>query len=153
MMIFFAILTGVNIVLSRMLNAGCAKHNSVNLSTLLNYLTGLVTSLLVLWLVGEAGGFHPTGENAGQVWIYLGGAVGVATVVLSNYLVPKLPAFLLTLLVFLAQLLAGLALDYALSGAFSLGKLLGGLLILLGLWHYQQVHRQAAKDVSDTASP
>lgn len=148
MMIFLAILTGVNIVVARFLNAGSAQRSTLSMSTLLNYVTGLVTSLVALWLSGEVLGLA-AGESAPfYPLMYLGGAFGVAAVLLSNYLTPRLPAFLLTLLIFVAQLLTGLVLDYVLLGDFSLGKLLGGVFVLLGLWHYQSVHRRVEAKVA-----
>ncbi len=150
-MVLVAILTGVNIVLCRFLNAGSAQRNGLSMSTLMNYVVGLFTSLLVLWISAEAGGFRLPWDGISSLPVYLGGTVGVATILLSNYLTPRLPAFLLTLLIFIAQLLSALALDYLLAGDFSIGKLLGGLLVLLGLWHYQWVHKKYGVAPSQTA--
>lgn len=152
MLIFIAVLTGANIALCRFLNAGYAAKNGLNMSTLMNYITGLITALVVLWISGEAFGLTLGGPSPANPFIYLGGAVGVLSWLLSNYLTPKLPAFLLTLLIFVSQLLTALLLDYLLSGLFSPGKLLGGLIVLLGLWHYQRVHKLAsAQHPAETA--
>ena len=143
MMMFLAALAGANIVFSRFLNSGNAEKNGLGMSTLMNYITGLVTSAVVLLVSGEAGGFRQLqGFQLSSLFMYLGGAVGVTTVLLSNYLTPRLPAFLLTLLIFIAQLLTALALDALLTGKFSAGKLAGGMLVLAGLWHYQSVHKR-----------
>lgn len=142
MMLFFAILAGANIVLCRFLNSGNAMKNGLSMSTLMNYITGLVTSCIVLWISGEAAPQGLPAFEITSILMYLGGTVGVVTILLSNYLTPRMPAFLQTLLIFIAQLLTALLLDYLLIGSFSLGKLLGGLLVLAGLWHYQMVHRR-----------
>ncbi len=152
MIIFLAILTGANIVVSRTLNAGGAQKNGLYMSTLMNYLTGLITSLIVLWIAGENGSFLNPDFKASSLFMYLGGAVGMLCIFLSNYVTPRMPAFLLTLLLFISQLITALMLDFVLSGTFSLGRLIGGALVLVGLWHYQWVHKKAeekeAKDVS-----
>lgn len=144
MIILIAIFTGANIVLCRFLNAGSSEKNGLNMSTLMNYITGLLTSLLVLWFSGEVGGFRLEWNGVSSLVIYAGGTVGMITILLSNYLTPRLPAFLLTLLIFVSQLLTALLLDFFLTGFFSMGKLVGGLLVLIGLLHYQWVHRRYA---------
>lgn len=154
MMIFFAILAGVNIVFSRFLNSGNAEKNGLSMSTLMNYITGLVTSLIVLLLVREPGSFLKLPAfGVSSVLMFLGGTVGVITILLSNHLTPRMPAFLMTLLIFISQLLTALVLDYWLRGAFSLGRLAGGLLVLAGLWHYQRVHNQSDLAKAKKAEP
>lgn len=142
-MILLAVATGSNIVLCRFLNAGSAEKNGLSMSTLMNYITGLIMSTVVFCLAGETGSFSLQWNGVTSIIIYTGGAVGVITILLSNYLTPRLPAFLFTLLLFVSQLLTALLLDYWLDGVFSPGKLVGGLLTLAGLWHYQWVHRHS----------
>ena len=144
LMSFLAVFTGANVVLCRFLNAGSAQKNGLSMSTLMNYITGLATSLLVLWFSGEKQDFHFQWAGFSTFAIFTGGLSGVITVLLSNYLTPRCPAFLLTLLIFLAQLFTAFLLDFWLSGVFSIGKLGGGIFVLLGLWHYQWVNRQQA---------
>ena len=152
-MIFVAVFTGANVLLCRFLNAGSAEKNGLSMSTLMNYITGLATSLLVYSLSGETKGLSLQWSGLSTLAIYTGGATGVITILLSSYLAPRLPAFLLTLLIFIAQLFTAFLLDFWLSGIFSAGKLIGGLLVLLGLWHYQWVHKRhaAAKAETDNA--
>ena len=145
MMVFLAALAGVNIVITRFLNAECAKRNSLSVGTLFNYIAGLFTSILVLVFSGEIGGFRPALQTAAGFLPYLGGTVGVITLLLSNYLTPRLPAFLLALLIFISQLLTALMLDFFIAGELSAGKLIGGLLVFAGLWHYGLVHKTANK--------
>ena len=143
-MIFVAIFTGANVLLCRFLNAGSAQKNGLSMSTLMNYITGLFTSLLVFALSNENGNMAFQWSGLSTFAIYTGGATGVITILLSCYLTPRLPAFLLTLLIFVAQLFTAFLLDFWLSGIFSPGKLVGGLLVLMGLWHYQWVHKRHA---------
>ena len=64
---------------------------------------------------------------------YLGGAIGILVVLLSNYTTPKVSNLSLSLLVFIGQLSIGILIDYYSYSTVSIGKILGGILILLGL--------------------
>ena len=136
-MLFVAAFVGMNTVVSRYLNATFARHNGVAMGTLANYATGLATSLAVLWLVGEPLAVQPLGPITFRTAImFLGGAVGMVMVQMTIYFTPRLPAFLATLLVFVSQLTTGLVLDFFLTHQFSLSKLVGVALVMLGLCHY-----------------
>ena len=150
MMLLIAALVGANTVVCRYLNTLYAKHNGLPMGTLANYVTGLLTSLVVLLVMGEPASAQPLSQITFRtVAMFLGGAVGVGMIQISIYITPRMPAFLATLLIFLSQLGVGLALDFVLTGDFSLGKLLGGLMVLLGLCHYTWVDRRmAAKEAS-----
>ena len=91
------------------------------------------------------------GFDSFNPFIPKGNAVGVGLIQISIYITPRMPAFWATLLIFLSQLGTGLVLDFALTGAFGVTKLLGGLLVLLGLCHYAWVGRRDARNASATA--
>lgn len=150
MMFLIAALVGANTVVARYLNSIYARHNGLPMGTLANYVTGLATSLLILLLMGEPASFQPIAQVTFRtVAMFLGGAVGVGLIQLSIYITPRMPAFLATLLIFLSQLGVGLALDFVLTGDFSLGKLLGGMMVLLGLLHYAWTgKRDAAREAN-----
>ncbi|HNW87009.1 MAG TPA: DMT family transporter [Candidatus Limiplasma sp.] len=151
MIMLMTVLVGANTVVCRYLNAVYARYNGLPMGTLANYVTGLATSLLVLLMMGQPASVQPIAQITFRtVAMFLGGAVGVGLIQLSIYITPRMPAFLATLLIFLSQLGVGLALDFVLTGDFSLGKLLGGLLVLLGLAHYAWANR---RDASAKATP
>ena len=153
MLLLIPALVGANTVLCRYLNACYAKRNGLPMGTLANYVTGLATSLLVLLAMGEPMVFQPIGAVTFRtVAMFLGGAVGVGLIQLTIYITPRLPAFLATLLIFLSQLCFGLGLDYILTGAFSLGKLVGGVMVLCGLAHYAWINKAAAAESTPAAS-
>ena len=146
MMLFVAALVGANTVISRYLNALYARHNSLPMGTLMNYLTGLATSLIALAALGGPADTQPLGALTFRtVSMFLGGAVGVVMIRLTIYLTPRLPAFQATLLIFLGQLGGGLILDALLTGVFSPGKLLGGALVLAGLALYARTGSRPAE--------
>ena len=126
------LLSGVTIVLARMCNARLAKLCGIPFSTLLNYITGLTGSLIIFLAAGATvtAAFPAAGAS---VFLYIGGALGLLSVFIVNNIAHRLPATQLTLLIFLGQLFSGLLLDYFATLRFSPGKLIGGLLVLLGL--------------------
>ena len=72
--------------------------------------------------------------------VYLGGLVGVIVISLSNYITPKISAFYLTLLIFIGQLFAGTIIDL-LTNELSIGKVIGGIFVLIGLSYNLLVDR------------
>lgn len=151
MLLFIAALVGANTVISRYLNTIFARHNGLTMGNLANYVTGLTTALLALWVIGEPWSIQPVGVLTFRtVMMFLGGAVGVVIIQLFIYITPRMPAFLATLLLFLSQLGMGLVLDGMISGEISLGKLLGGLMVLLGLMHYALTGRRDMREERKT---
>ncbi|MEA4997859.1 MAG: DMT family transporter [Candidatus Limiplasma sp.] len=144
MMLFIAALVGANTVICRYLNAIYARHNGLSMSTLANYVTGLATALLALLVLGDPSPIQPVESLTFRtVTMFLGGAVGVGLVQISIHITPRLPAFLATLLIFLSQLGSGLLIDFWMTGAFSIGKVVGGALVLMGLSHYAWVGKRS----------
>ncbi|WP_099466718.1 DMT family transporter [Konateibacter massiliensis] len=133
MYIILAVLSGVTIVVSRMTNAKLGRELSVYQSTFFNYVIGFTGSLIAIAIFRERFVFAPTAQGIWFYAMFLGGAVGVATVSISNIITPKISAFSLTIIIFVSQLFSGIAVDYFLYEEFSKGKLIGGALVLLGL--------------------
>ncbi len=127
-----ALLSGVTIVLARMLGARLAQNCGAPFSSLMNYITGLTGSLIAFLVTGAVtkAAFPAPG---GSVVIYLGGVLGLGSVYILNKIAHRLPATQMTLLIFVGQLFSGLLLDYFATHKFSLGTLVGGLLVLSGL--------------------
>lgn len=131
--IIVSILAGVTIVLSRTVNAHLAKATSPIGSTLWNYVIGLAVSLIVLFLLGQGEAPLCAAPPVENWYLYAGGLIGVGVVLLLNVTVIRISSFYMTLLLFLGQVFCGIVLDILLSGAFSLGNLLGGLCVAIGL--------------------
>jgi len=128
-----AILAGISIVVARIINANLATKIGIFQGTFVNYITGLFFSFLFLIFSNES--LHvstPTLQSIPFV-VYLGGLVGVIVIVLSNYITPRISSFYLTLLIFVGQLFMGVLIDFFNSGDVSIGKVIGGFLVLLGL--------------------
>lgn len=127
-----SLLAGVSVVVSRTVNARLSEKTDALIGSFVNHLAGLPVALvLALLFSGAPAATAPPG--AAPLWIYLGGTLGVTVVWLSNFTVPKVPAFRLTVLVFLGQVFTGLLLDIA-SGRGALdASFWGGLIIALGV--------------------
>jgi len=139
--VLFGALSGVSIVVARMLNASLGVRIGSTRGTFYNYVTGLLGACLALMI---AGGALPSAvSHSWNFAMYLGGVVGVLSMLISNYVTPRMSAYMLTLVIFVSQLASGLAID-ALSGVpVSPGKIAGGALVLLGLLYNQRVDRKA----------
>lgn len=131
--ILLAILSGVSVVISRIINSKLAEEIGTFQGTFFNYLTGLIASTIFLLITKDYINIPPIHELNLPIYSYLGGSIGILVVVLSNYTTPKVSSFSLTLLVFIGQLSIGIIIDYFNSNTLSIGKLIGGLFILIGL--------------------
>lgn len=131
--ILVSVMAGVSIVLARTINANLAKTIGLFSGTFFNFVTGLFTSLIFIFFSKESLNMSNIDFSSIPIWAYLGGLVGVIVIVLSNHITPKISAFYLTLLIFIGQLFVGIILDYFTLGELSIGKVLGGILVLLGL--------------------
>lgn len=127
---FFA---GVSLVISRTLNANLAEGTGISSSTFFNYLIGLAVAIPVMLLIGRNEPFMIQPNFSLDIYIYLGGILGVAVVWLSNIIVSKISAFYMTLFLFIGQVFSGLLLDTLISGVFSCRNFLAGILVSAGL--------------------
>lgn len=120
---------GVTIVVSRTVNARLSAALSPAIGSFINHLVGLPICLALALLLQR--------PLLNAAWAspvaYLGGLMGVATVLLFNIVVPKLPAFRLTLLTFTGQIFTGILLDVLLGQSFDGKSFWGGLIIAAGL--------------------
>lgn len=132
--IILAFASGITIVFGRTLNAKLTSYTNLRYSTLYNYIIGIIGSILIVLLTKTTLPENLPTFKISDIFIYLGGALGVVMVTASSYLTSKLSSIVFTLLLFLASLFTGIAIDYFISGDYSNGKVIGGLIILVGLW-------------------
>jgi len=131
-----SLIAGVNIVLSRTLNAKLADLTNVRTGTFYNYFVGLILSVFVFLILGRGeiifSGYRMMSLSSSW-WIYLGGILGVCVVLLSNITVVKISAFYLTLLIFIGKIFSGILIDVVITHQLSYRNLIGGLLVAFGL--------------------
>jgi len=131
--ISIAILSGISIVVARIINSNLAQKIGTFPGTFFNNLIGLLFSLIFLIFSNNTLNISIIELRSIPLWAYLGGLLGVFVVVLSNYITPKISAFYLTLFTFIGQLFVGIIIDYFTLNKLSIGKIIGGLLVLVGL--------------------
>lgn len=128
-----SLLTGVSIVIARSINAQLAQRTSAFVSTWFNYVIGLILSIVILAAVSGVSAAPVYAPVSPRLWFFLGGAIGVLVVALSNVATGKMPAFHMTLILFAGQIFTGILLDALMLGAFSGASLAGGIFATLGL--------------------
>lgn len=138
--IIIALAAGVTVTSARLINSNLGSKIGMLQSTFYNYVVGLSVST-IFWLI-SCEGFSFTRLNGIPIWAYCGGLVGVAIVTASSIVAQKISAFYLTITIFCGQLFTGMLIDYFVSSSFSIGKLLGGLLVILGLLYNLYVDRK-----------
>ena len=140
--ILIAILAGVSVVISRIFNSRIADEIGTLQGTYINYLTGLIVAFIFFLLSKEYLNIQNTNYSSLPFYAYLGGAIGILVVILSNYTTPKVSNFSLSLLVFIGQLSIGILIDYYSYNTISIGKISGEILILLGLSYNMLVDKK-----------
>ncbi|MCL2717412.1 MAG: DMT family transporter [Lachnospiraceae bacterium] len=145
MAILAAFATGFTVIFARSLNAKLAEFSSVPTSAFFNYVVGLICSIPILLILGRGELDFSNITFSPNILIYLGGPVGLCTVLISNVIVTKVPAFYLSLLMFVGQVFTGILLDALISGSFSMQLLIGGALVAAGLSVDLMLDKRAAK--------
>lgn len=132
--VLMALATGFTIVVARTLNAQLAIRWGAMRSTVMNYVTGLAASAVMLLLAGRGEPMLTDFQLSSNWFMYLAGAVGVVLTMTLNFTVSRVPAFALTLLQFTGQIFTSLTLDAILQGSFSVQSAIGGVFVALGLF-------------------
>jgi transporter family-2 protein len=127
---FFA---GVNIVISRTLNAKLAEYTNIRTGTFYNYLIGLLISVPVYFIFGRSEAVFTDFVFSPKIYIYFGGIIGVCVVLLSNITVIKISAFYLSLFLFIGQVFSSILIDVVISQTFSPRNMIGGIFVAIGL--------------------
>ena len=133
MALFAALTCGITVIISRTTNAQLSKHISNTASTFYNYLTGGIVSLIVLIISKEIAPSWVLPKSFSECLMFFGGIVGVFSILLSNYITPRISAFQLTIILFISQIFTGIIIDWLRYNTLSIGKVIGGLLVLFGL--------------------
>ena len=131
--ILVAILSGVSIVVSRIINSRLGDEIGVFQSTFYNFLTGLLFSMIILFFSSENMNISSEVLSSTPIIAYLGGLIGVISITLSNYVAPKISAFYMALLIFIGQLFTGIIIVYFTLGQLSIVKVFGGIFLCIGL--------------------
>lgn len=131
--VFFSLGAGITVVLSRSVNARLAEEVGPLRGSLINHLVGLPVTVIIAMLAFMAAPSNWNVAFSPRLWIYLGGVLGVVTVLLCNVTVPKIAAFSLTVLTFVGQFFTGIILDIASGSGYSNAYFVGGIIIAVGI--------------------
>ncbi len=126
---------GITVVLSRIVNAHLSQRIGALQGSLVNHLVGLPFCLLLAIGVGvnESSAAVPFMAGDFRLWIWCGGMLGVTTVAMTNVIVPKIPAYQLSLFLFCGQLFCGMLLDVFCGGALNKHEFGAGILVAAGI--------------------
>lgn len=142
--IIISIIGGISTVVSRMINAKLTNKIGIVGSTFFNYMVGILFSILLLGVTSQFLNIKPSYSFAGiPVIAYMGGLIGIFVVGISSHISLKASAFYVSLFTFIGQLFTGILIDYITLGTFSVGTLVGGILIFLGLLVNLQIDKKA----------
>lgn len=129
--IFYAVLAGVLVSLSRQLNGRLALSTTPLIASFWNHLVGFAL-LTVLGL--SIGGLVTEGAMQTPWWAFLGGPVGVIFVASGSWLISRIGAINTALLVIGGQMVFGVVFDLLRGAPVTLwASALGVLLILAGV--------------------
>lgn len=144
MMYLFAILAGVLVVLSMVMNAQLARGIGIFQGVFINFAAGLLTALPV-YFVCQVFGLDAIGSASySPPWYaFLGAFLAIAIVAACNVVIPKIPVVYSAVLIFLGQIVTGLILDALVAGHFDPYKAAGALLITAGLFLNAKIDAQA----------
>jgi len=131
--VLLSFLAGGSLVLSRTINAKLAGLSTVGLGTFFNYLVGFIITIPVFFLFGRNEPVFANLTISPEPLIYFGGLIGVCLIFINNIVVPKVPAFYLSLIMFIGQVLMGVVIDAMIAQSFSFTILSGGILVAIGL--------------------
>lgn len=146
--LILAIIGGFLTTMSMVVNASLGKRIGVFRATFVNYTGGIILSALILLILRVPLNLGNTSDI--PFYAFLGGALGVIGVTSFNFIIPKIPTIYTTLLTFIGQIFAGVIIDYFRFNYLSKGKIIGGILIILGMLYNSNIDkRELAKTEAD----
>lgn len=141
MIYIFPFAVGCSIVLAMVQNGRLADYIGLKNCTLINFLTG-VTGALILFIVTKESLSSFTNFSDMPLIAYAGGLFGVIVVALSTIVVNKIPIIASAMLMYTGQLAMGILIDFYRGTPLSIGKILGCLLIVIGVYFNGYIDRK-----------
>ena len=144
--IFFAFIAGALVILSMILNSQLSLRVGTFHGVRRNYMVGLICSIPVLLFSDlSLGNSLNAATSVSPLFLLGGGTLGVLVVAGSNKVIPRIPVVYTTLLIFGGQAIAGIVIDYFTSGELSSRKIMGVMVILLGLFLNMMIDKSSLK--------
>lgn len=139
----FPFFVGFLIVFSAIVNGQLAAKIGTTRSMQMNYLIGSFTALIVTLSLGRSAIDVLAVKTLPYVFL-LGSLFGLGVLFFMNTIVPKISAFYIVLLPFVGQMLVSGCIDYFYLNYLSKGKIIGALLILVGIVYNAILERTSA---------
>ena len=136
-----ALFTGALLAFTTTVNAALGKRIGVFPGALVNYLTGLGTTLACMLVLG---GFSWAGIPGTSPFLFSGGVLGLIIVAITSAILPRIPVVYVTVILFTGQILVGIGIDAVGGVGFTAGKLAGCAVVAAGLLYNMQTDRRAA---------
>ena len=140
-----AFAAGVTTVVARIVNSHLAGKIGLLQGTFYNYVMGILSASIILLFSNEVNQLSSLDFSSIPVKAYFGGIFGIAVVVLSSYVTPRISVFYQTLFVFIGQIFVGIIVDYFVLNQLSVGKIIGGILVLFGLLYNLMIDKKDAE--------
>lgn len=147
LMILLAMFGGVLTTLSMVVSSTIGKKVGLIQSTIIHYIGGLVGGVFILIGLGSSSVPAILEMSKMPLYIFLGGIMGVIVVYTSNIVIPKIPVVYSTLLMFSGQMLCAIIIDAIVMGEFSWQKLIGAIIVILGIFYNSKVDAKENKEV------
>lgn len=153
---FLTFFTGFLLVTSNIFNARFGQKLNILNGVMLNYIISLI-ALFVLYFFIPTETFNADTFAKTPAFLFLGGAISLVVVSGTNFVLPRIPIVYFVLLSFSGQVFCGLLIDFIMEGKFEVNKLLGGILLLTGLFINTLIdnkvkNKEESSDVSDDVS-
>ena len=142
LVILLAVLGGVLTTLSMVVSSSLGKKIGLIQSTIIHYIGGLIGGIFILIGMGSVSVPSIIDMSRMPLYIFLGGIMGVMVVYASNVVIPKIPVVYSTLLMFSGQMLCAIVM-----GDFSWRKLLGAIIVILGIFYNSKIDEKEENKV------
>lgn len=142
LVILLAVLGGVLTTLSMVVSSSLGKKIGLIQSTIIHYIGGLIGGIFILIGMGSVSVPSIIDMSRMPLYIFLGGIMGVMVVYASNVVIPKIPVVYSTLLMFSGQMLCAIVM-----GDFSWKKLLGAIIVILGIFYNSKIDEKEENKV------
>ncbi|MBZ4684208.1 MAG: hypothetical protein PWP46_593 [Fusobacteriaceae bacterium] len=130
MYLILAFIVGMLVVISIIINSKLANHMGMYSSMVITYFISAIVILIPVIILNKE---IIISFKINNFYIYLGGAIGVIVLFLSNNIVGKIPAVNMTIFIIIGQLITAFIIEIIMYNNFEIKKLLGNLIILYGI--------------------
>ena len=155
--IFIALLTGIGIPLQTTINSRLCGYVKYPLSaSFVAFAAGAIFLLLVSLVMGYNILVPPATLSQAPWWIWLGGTIGVIGLTTNICLFPRIGSVQTVIIPMFGQIIAGVVIDhygwfYSPHIPFTLGRILGVLLVITGVFMIIMPRKKATKEQSTIA--